>query len=459
MNSSSTNDPRRVLHLPVSYLPWTVGGKEVYTDSLARNLAERGWRSDIAFHQNHGAREPVGSHLRDATRVEVLPPLTLSRSAVYDCAPAEIPGFENLLRNFQPAVVHFHDFSSGASLRHLRAARACGARTVMTYHSPGQSCLQRSLLYRGRTICDGQIETSRCTECRLSAAGMPAWLATAVSALPSARWLENSQNLLTRSATAKAMTQSFQAAWLEMVEQIDAIQVLSQWSWELMRRNHVPADKLHLIRSGVGMDIDFASDKAPAACEPLRLAYVGRCDEVKGVALLVEAVLRLPPEINVQVSLLGPYWDSPYAQRILSRLGGDPRFLPPRLVTPHDIVNQLKTVDACVVPSVWLETGPLVVYEAFAAGIPVIGTRLGGISELVRDNIDGLLFPRGDVAALRQIIELLANQRERLNQLKANVRRPRTMAEAAAATAALYDRITGVDRKRRSTDQRLARLS
>ena len=55
-----------------------------------------------------------------------------------------------------------------------------------------------------------------------------------------------------------------------------------------------------------------------------------------------------------------------------------------------EIVSVLAQYDILVVPSQWLETGPLVVYEAFSAGIPVLGSRLGGIAELVRDGVTTL---------------------------------------------------------------------
>ena len=60
----------------------------------------------------------------------------------------------------------------------------------------------------------------------------------------------------------------------------------------------------------------------------------------------------------------------------------------------------LSRIDVLAVPSQWLETGPLVVLEAFAAGTPVIGSDLGGIRELVSDGRDGLLVPHDDVRRL-----------------------------------------------------------
>ena len=62
-----------------------------------------------------------------------------------------------------------------------------------------------------------------------------------------------------------------------------------------------------------------------------------------------------------------------------------------------DVYSQF---DVLVVPSLWLENSPLVIHEAFMAGVPVVGARIGGISDLVRDGENGLLYPPESSAAL-----------------------------------------------------------
>ncbi|HEX9935131.1 MAG TPA: glycosyltransferase family 4 protein, partial [bacterium] len=60
-----------------------------------------------------------------------------------------------------------------------------------------------------------------------------------------------------------------------------------------------------------------------------------------------------------------------------------------------------------VVPSEWYENSPLVIYEAFTMGKPVIGSRIGGIPELVGEGQDGLLFNPGDATELHECIQTL----------------------------------------------------
>jgi glycosyltransferase involved in cell wall biosynthesis len=108
--------------------------------------------------------------------------------------------------------------------------------------------------------------------------------------------------------------------------------------------------------------------------------------------------------------------------------------------------------EAVVVPSRVLETGPLVVYEAFAAGIPVIGSRRGGIAELVRDSVDGLLVEPDSVSAWRAAIEHLLNHSDILPRLRASVRPPRTMHEVAEEMASVYASVLSSERSKARRD-------
>jgi glycosyltransferase involved in cell wall biosynthesis len=96
------------------------------------------------------------------------------------------------------------------------------------------------------------------------------------------------------------------------------------------------------------------------------------------------------------------------------------------------------TFDLNAVPSLWLETGPLVVLEAKAAGLPIIGSRLGGIAELVREPEDGMLVPPGDVMAWARAIKAMVYNRP-TQAVSPTAAKVRTMREVASDMAALYN--------------------
>jgi glycosyltransferase involved in cell wall biosynthesis len=112
------------------------------------------------------------------------------------------------------------------------------------------------------------------------------------------------------------------------------------------------------------------------------------------------------------------------------------RFMDP---VPNDrVVPLLRQYDALAVPSQCLETGPMVVLEAFAAGVPVIGTRLGGIAELVTHGSDGLLVDAGSSVHWVAVFERILQDPNLLQRLRERVRPPRRMADVAADMRELY---------------------
>jgi glycosyltransferase involved in cell wall biosynthesis len=114
---------------------------------------------------------------------------------------------------------------------------------------------------------------------------------------------------------------------------------------------------------------------------------------------------------------------------------------------PHGEVGAfLSELDALAVPSQWLETGPLVVLEALASGAPIIGSDLGGITELVRHNSDGLLLPHDDVSAWTAAMLRLATDHALRERLQKGIGLVRTMSDVGRETGELYRELNGAGR-------------
>lgn len=432
--------PLKVLHLPGTAYPHRTGGKEIYCHHLALELNRVGVSSVIAVPSTiDEATLPSRANIEGVIVCTLPERLQRDRSEIYSCDMPVGHGFVHFLKEFQPHVVHFHTFSERAGLSHLRAVKAVGAKAIMTYHTAGQFCLQRTLLFRGREICDGKIQLIRCSACRLNVAGVPIGMDYVMAGLPQISWGEDLSLPMARALTVRLTTARFIRAWRECLVGMERFVIHSEWSAALLRKNNVPAKKLVMIRSGLPGRPDMAPvDHEEMSGEQLRLAFVARVVPEKGANVLIDAVQKLPPEVFVKVVFFGPYWDDAYGQQLLAMIRNDPRFAPPRLLESKQVVKTLRGFDACVVPSICLETGPLVVLEAFAAGIPVIGSRLGGIAELVQEGKDGLLFTPGDSAMLASHLRRLAQEPEELVRLKAGVRPPRRMADVADEMLDLY---------------------
>lgn len=431
----------RVIHLVENYPPWGSGGTEIFCARLCQQLKNSGIEVTVAFHQAGSLPEP-GYYECEGIPVVILPSLPdyRDRARSFTRTTVNAVGFPELLDEYQPDILHLHGFVQRNGLTHIQWAQKKGVKTVLTFHTPGVTCLQESLLYKDKEVCDGEILISRCAECRLYQAGLPDSIAKLLSQIEIPGFKVNNSKI-NYVLTSRQWTKLHQQAWLNMVDAIDAIHVLAEWTREIALLNRAPYEKVHLIRTFGPKPISTPSLSSKNE-NYLNLVYVGRCSFVKGIHIIIDAIKLLPFDFPVKMTFFTLGWEhNDYGKQQKNRIKEDRRFSIRESLPNHKLLEQLNQYDACIVPSIWLETGPLTVFEAFAAGIPVIGSRRGGIAELVQDGIDGMLFEPGNAQALAQILVNLVEDSSLLSKLKDNVKLPRNITHFTQEMLDLYSHI------------------
>jgi glycosyltransferase involved in cell wall biosynthesis len=180
------------------------------------------------------------------------------------------------------------------------------------------------------------------------------------------------------------------------------------------------------------------------AGDVLRIAYIGQIAPHKGVHLLIDAFRRIEPrfqliELHIHGGLDG---HPPYVAQLKKIAGNDQRIHFHGRFSNHSVIDILQWNDVLVVPSNWFEIGPLTISEAQAAGTPVVASAIGNIVDLVHDGVDGLLFQVGDSTDLQRQLQRLIDEQELLPYLRANIERPRSVADEMAQLAMIYSSIT-----------------
>jgi len=295
----------------------------------------------------------------------------------------KISGFTSLLKDFQPDVVHLHSFSSRCGTDHAHAVKKFGAKLIFTLHAPICSCMG-NLLYANDQLCNGVLRDSRCTYFRLKSLGIPRVISLLISTQNGWPFKAISKNKFCKLCTSRQLTSALHKSWIELAEVADAIHVLANWSKNMLLKQGVNREKIHLIRTAGPRQLPLKT-RSTMNDGILRLVYWGRCNPEKGIHLLVDAICSLPKETPIKLDFYGPYWDSNYANKLILRIQGDSRFRLLGKIPKHKLLPKLQNYDLAVIPSIWMETGPLTVLEAFAAGLPVAGSDLGGIRELISD--------------------------------------------------------------------------
>ena len=220
---------------------------------------------------------------------------------------------------------------------------------------------------------------------------------------------------------------------------VDRVLAYTRLTADLLGRNGIGAGRT--LVSPYGIEAARLRE-AGASREPsgtLRVGFVGTLAPHKGPDLPVRAFKQLPRNLDARLEVRGGgegYEE--YAAELRRLAGDDGRITFPGSFPKEDLGPVLAGMDVLVVPSRWYENAPGVVFEAFAAGLPVVATDLGGMSEFVRDGENGLLFPLDDVDGLSGCLRRLAEEPGLLRKLRDGVPPVKSVGEYAGELEEVY---------------------
>lgn len=399
----------RLAFLPSSYLPDTLGGTEVYVHHLAEELAHLGHAVAVVVHGGSLNGEPPSP----LYHVERLPPLPPPRRAeLYARTTVEPPpGFSAFLDSWRPNVLHFHAFTRGAGLGHARLARGRGLPYFVTYHTPTMSCPRGTLLRHGRTVCDGLVEPRACGACLLDAQGWPRPLAALLARSPLSHAVLPEGPWLPRLALPSLLGHA-RDHWHEFMGGARHLVACAGWCRDVLIRNGIPPERVTVHRQALPGPARSRTLRLPLPFgdRPIRLGFFGRVTPVKGPDLLLAAARRLRQDgLDVACELAGPVAgpDRLWADGLLARDAGRTGYLGSR--QGPELRAWIASLDLAVIPSRWLETGPLTLLEAWDEGTPAIGADLGGIADSFHAaGLPALLFAPDDAAALADAVRRAA---------------------------------------------------
>jgi len=222
---------------------------------------------------------------------------------------------------------------------------------------------------------------------------------------------------------------------------------LSRKIWQRKREglSHVPPGRLHVVAASEWM-AQAARRSSLARNLPIRVIPFGLDTEVYSPkdSTAARAMLGIPQDTRILLFVAEPLGRRikgfAFLAEALEGASSRDRFLlvtmgsgatPVPVPVPHLPLGHIRNehlramvysvADLCIVPSLQ-ENFPLTALEAVACGTPVVASATGGLPEIVRPEVTGLLAPVRDVAALRTAIVSLLNDRERHARMRASCR-------------------------------------
>ncbi|AJJ10591.1 glycosyl transferases group 1 family protein [Yersinia rohdei] len=289
-----------------------------------------------------------------------------------------------LLRKERPDIVHFHNIYHQLTPALIKVARDFGCKTVLTAHDYKIVCPSYSMLREGK-VCDACITGTvfnafryRCQE----------------------------------GSASKSLLLSLEAGWQYIAKNYQALDVIVSPS-EFLRRElkrTLPDSRIDVIVNGIDDSLPPDNNAGEGY-----LLYVGRLSREKGVPTLAQAHQKMRNKIPLKVVGNGPLFDSLVVQYPNAEFLG-------YVQQGEALDNLIKNAYAVVLPSECYENCSMSVLEAMSFSRPVVGSRIGGIPEQIRDGVEGLLFEPGNVQNLADSLDTLVENPEKAREMGLNAR-------------------------------------
>ncbi|MDQ3640003.1 MAG: glycosyltransferase [Actinomycetota bacterium] len=344
----------RVLQLHSRYRE--PGGEDRVAEAEAALLRSAGHRV-----VQHWAENPTGA---------VASAKVLLRSA---SNPTAARAVRNLVRHDRPDVAHVHNTWFALSSSVVTALKEAGVPVVSTLHNYRLMCLNSMLFREGRP----------CMDC-VGTAPLPGIVHACY----------RGSRALSAVAAGVIVSDRHRRTWEEGV---DLFLVPTEFAGRLFEQSGLPPDR-------VRVKPHFTTDPGPREDPPSasrEVLFVGRLAPGKGLEVLLSAWSRLP-DTSLRLTVIG---DGPLRAELSRRAAPGVRFL--GRLPGVEVRRRMLEARALVFPSTWYEPFGMVLIEAMAAGLPVIGSDVGDAIAIVAPAVPGLLARPGDAAALVEAIHML----------------------------------------------------
>lgn len=442
----SKNKKMKVFQVLNHFLPQQTAGTEVYTWALSKELQKNGIEVKILI-PNYGKSTDNEYEYDELKVIQFAEPSLVNRSLIMGFSkPDGLRAFKSFLDLEKPSIIHFHELagSNGIGINHVREAKKRGVKVIMTFHLASYTCATGTLLYKGKTPCNGKINTLKCSACYLHKKELvnTSRLLALISTLLNRFHFDTTKlnhPIGTAFGTAYIINR-LEKQFQELVELCDQVVCITKWYQKVLHLNGVDLNKVTFIEQGLPTSFNGINEPKVRNISPLKLIFLGRISMFKGLHLLIEA-LESFSEVDVELSIFGSADDTEYESSMIEKTKNRRNIHWKGRLEQKKVIEEMSNHDILCLCSTFSEMSPLVIQEARAAGLPVLASNVNGNSEQIENGATGLLFEMNNVESLKMQLSKLIGKQKVLDKMKSEILLPRNFTSVADEYLKLYKKI------------------
>lgn len=361
---------------------------------------------------------------------------------------------KKLLAELKPTIFHLHTLSTTLNYRHLKIAKKKGIKTLFTAHIPGIICPKGDFIQYPNQVCNGKLQNSTCGYCYAQQRHENKFMAEITGTLAKSTFLSN---LLEKKIPQFSIVSQKKKILHQLEENSNHIIAVCKWLYDAFLINNVSQNHLKICRQGVSTSylesqtqteiLDKKLGTNADTFQQIKIGFIGRLEPIKGLHILLDAYEKMLNEnsdlkLELHIVAVKQELHIDYYNQLQEKIESLPNIIYQENLPAEKVSSFMAKLDYLCIPSTWLETGPIVAYEAFANQIPIIGANIGGLAELVEDNKTGFLYQFDDIDSLKKTLIKVATQPKLIPNFKANIKPPRTTKEVGEEMLIIYQEIS-----------------
>jgi glycosyltransferase involved in cell wall biosynthesis len=178
-------------------------------------------------------------------------------------------------------------------------------------------------------------------------------------------------------------------------------------------RGFFKKSRVEVLRNPLTFPRLISPQIARASDNIFRFLYVGQIESHKGVVELIQAFKKIA-DTDTELHIVGGGSKLSVIQNLIE---GDKRINVYGRLDRRELPAIFARMNMTVVPSLCYENSPTVIFESFAAGVPVLASNIEGIAELIRQGENGLTFPAGDIDELKNKLQWCLQNQEKVKDM------------------------------------------